>query len=186
MAGAAVEVGDVEEAVAGAGHEADDFGGGVFVVAADDGFDEEDVGFAEEIGSAGENFEVEAFGVDFYHVGQGRADGGDDFVECFYGDGDLLRAGGVAVAVGEDEGGAIVALRKIQGHGSGFIAGARVDPLNFVAAIEEILNVGLQVILRLDESVAGIGKMFEGGASPIAAVGADVENVFGGEAELLE
>ncbi len=108
--GAAIEIGDVHEAVSGVGHELNDFRDGIFVVAADHRFHQEDVGFAEQVGSADEDFEVETFRVNLHHFGWRGAAGGDDFVQGFYGDGRLLRAGGLAVAVGEDEGAAAVAV----------------------------------------------------------------------------
>jgi hypothetical protein len=46
--------------------------------------------------------------------------------------------------------------------------------------------VDFQVILRLDERVTGIGKMFQSSAGPIAAIGANVEDVFRSEAQPLE
>src|SRR5260370_5448782 len=186
VAGAAVEVGDVDEAVSGCGHEFDDFREGLFVLADNDGFHQKNVGFAEQAGGASEDLEVETFCVNLHHFGGRSAAGRDYFVQGFYGDGGLLRTGGLAVAIGEDEGAAIVAGRDTHRHCSGLIAGGGIDPVNFAAAIEEVPNMGLQVILRLDEGVVSAGKMLEGGAGPIAAVGADVEDMRGSKTESLE
>ncbi len=46
--------------------------------------------------------------------------------------------------------------------------------------------MALQVVLRLDESVVRIGKVFERFPGPESPVRADVEDVLGGEAEPLE
>jgi len=44
-----------------------------------------------------------------------------------------------------------LAGKDIHGHTSGLVACAGIDPLNFVAAIEKVLNIDLQVILWLYE-----------------------------------
>src|SRR5260370_11307246 len=84
VAGAAVEVGDVDEAVSGCGHEFDDFRDGIFVIAANHGFHQKNVGFAEQAGGASEDLEVETFCVNLHHFGGRSAAGRDSFVQCFY------------------------------------------------------------------------------------------------------
>jgi hypothetical protein len=53
-----------------------------------------------------------------------------------------------------------LAGKDIHWHTSGLVACAGIDPLNFLAAIEEVLNIALQVILRL-YGVVGVRKKAE-------------------------
>src|SRR5207249_3766855 len=116
-------------------------------------FRSKDVRLAEEIRGAGENAQVEAFGVDLHHVRERRTAGSGDFVESLDFDGGLPGARGFSMAVLEQKGAAVVAGRHAHGHATGFVAGSSIDPLNLVAAVEKVLNIALQVILRLDEGV---------------------------------
>src|SRR6266446_6001170 len=183
---AAIQVGDVHQAVSGIGHEVDDFRDGIFVVAANHRLGQKDAGLAEEAGGAGENAQVEAFGVDLHYVREGRAAGSGDFVESLDFDGGLPGARGFSIAVLEQKRAAVVAGRNAHGHATGFVAGSSIDPLNLVAAVEEVLNMAFQVILRLDERVAGVGEELDRLARPESPVRANLHDVFGGEAELLE
>src|SRR6266478_3014385 len=183
---AAIQVGDVHQAVSGIGHEVDDFRDGILVVAADHRLGQKDAGLAEEIRGAGENAQVEAFGVDLHHVREGRAAGSGDFVESLDFDGGLPGARGFPIAVLEQKSAAVVAGRNAHGHATGFVTGGSSDPVNLAPAVEEVLNVAFQVILRLDQRVVGVGKEPDRLACPEPPVRANVNDVFGGEAELLE
>src|SRR5216683_4795880 len=182
---AAIQVGDVHQAVFGIGHEVDDFRDGIFVVAADYRLNQKDAGLAEETRGAGENAQVEAFGVDLHHVREGRAAGSGNFVECLDLDGGLPGARGFSIAVLEQKSAAVVAGPNAHGHATGFVAGSSIDPLNLVAAVEEVLNMALQVILRLDEGVLRLGKKLDRLACPEPPVRANVHDVLGGEPSFL-
>src|SRR5216683_4828667 len=183
---AAIQVGDVHQVVSGIGHEVDDFRDGILVVAADHRLGQKDAGLAEEIRGAGENAQVEAFGVDLHHVREGRAAGSGDFIQSLDFDGGLPGARGFSIAVLGQKGAAVVAGRNAHGHATGFVAGSAIDPVNLAAAVEEVLNMALQVILRFDERVLRVGKELDGLACPEPPVRANVHDVFGREAELLE
>src|SRR5260370_1041752 len=88
--GAAVKISDVHKAVSGVGHELHDFSDGIFVVAANHGFHQEDFGLAEQVRGTAKDVEIKAFGVNLDHVRQIHVAGRYDFVEGLHCDHFLL------------------------------------------------------------------------------------------------
>ena len=65
-------------------------------------------------------------------------------------------------------------------------ASADVEPPNFVPKSDEVINMDLKVVLRLDEGVGSIRKVFDGDSSPVSMICADVNYVCGRKSELFE
>jgi len=71
VSGASIDVGNVYDAVSGLVHPSNHPGDRVFEArAANRYFDEEDVGLAQQVGRACQNFEVEALGIDLDDLGE--------------------------------------------------------------------------------------------------------------------
>src|SRR5258708_22067377 len=141
-------------------------------------------GLAHRGGAPRQYAEVKAFGVDLHHVRRRRT--GGNFVQRFDGHGRLRQSRLPRLFLAQRKRAAIVASRQGKGKSPGHVSRSRVDPLNLIAAIEQVLYIALQVVLRLDERVARVGKMLDGGGSPESAVGADVEDVFGSKPQPLQ
>jgi hypothetical protein len=58
------------------------------------------------------------------------------------------------------------------------VAGSCVDPLNLKSRVQEILDVRLELVLRLNELVTCAWKILRGFTSSVSVIGADVQNVF--------
>ena len=73
-----------------------------------------------------------------------------------------------------------------QGNLSRAVADAGRQPLNPAAAIHQILDVRLKMLLRFDQNVMGAGEKINGFPGPTSAVGAHINDVLGIESAPFE
>ena len=87
---------------------------------------------------------------------------------------------------GGGKGAAIVAAGNGEGKGARVIGDASVDPSDFAAVIEQVLDVDLEMILGLDKCVVCARKKRQGLSRPCTPVGAYIDDVLRIEAVALE
>jgi len=79
----------------------------------------------------------------------------------------------------------VIRPENVQRRNSGAVAGARIYPVDMESAIDQILAVNPQFILRLDQRVLRLGKIVHSFASPVPMIRADIQNVLWIESKLL-
>src|ERR1700723_16211 len=132
--GASIEVGDIYNAVSCLVHPSNHPGDRIFMTrAANRYFDEEDVGLAQQIGCACQNFEVEALGVDLNDLGQRSAYGRRDFIEGHHRN---RNSRGVWVRQRGIKRTAIVTVGNRKRQSAGLVRSAGINPGNFATAFE--------------------------------------------------
>jgi hypothetical protein len=74
----------------------------------------------------------------------------------------------------------------VKGKSARVIADTSVDPGNFAATIENVLDMRPETTLGLDKCVVGVGKKRHSLSCPRTLVGAYIDDVLGIEAVALE